>query len=129
VRLHFADAIRIGEVVYGFSGAFGPAFFTAVDVNTGNIIWQDWRPALARFIYADGRFIMIDEDGTLELATPSAEGLNIHSQLDLLQGNTWTIPTLVGQILYVRDRKTILALHRKLEVRTLRAYSTLPLTC
>lgn len=110
VRLHFANAIRIGEVVYGSSGAFGPAFFTAIDVTTGNIIWQDRRLARASFIYADGRFIMIDEDGTLVLATPSAEGLNIHSQLELLQGNAWTIPTLVGKILYVRDRKTILAL-------------------
>ena len=110
VRLHFANAISIGDVVYGSSGAFGPAFFTAIDVNTGNIIWQDRRLARASFIYADGRFIMIDEDGTLVLATPSAEGLNIHSQLELLQGNAWTIPTLVGKILYVRDRKTILAL-------------------
>ena len=110
VRLHFANAIRIGDVVYGSSGDFGPAFFTALDVNTGKIIWQDRRLARASFIYADGRFIMIDEEGRLVLATPSEEGLTIRSQVDLLQSNAWTVPTLIGKTLYVRDRKNMLAL-------------------
>jgi hypothetical protein len=110
VRLHFANAIRIGDVVYGSSGDFGPAFFTALDANSGKIIWQDRRLARASFIYADGRFIMIDEDGKLVLATPSITGLTIHSEVDLLQSNAWTVPTLIGKTLYVRDRKNILAL-------------------
>lgn len=110
MRLHFANAIRIGNVVYGSSGDFGPAFFTAVDVRTGDIMWQDRRLGRASFIYADGRFIMVDEDGKLVLATPSPEGLTIHSTVELLQPNAWTVPTLVGKTLYVRDRKTIMAL-------------------
>ena len=110
VRLHYANAIRIGDVIYGSSGDFGPAFFTAIDVHTGSVFWQDRRLARANFIYADGHFIMVDEDGTLVLATPSAKGLVIDSQTDLLESNAWTVPTLIGTTLYVRDRKSILAL-------------------
>jgi outer membrane protein assembly factor BamB len=110
VRLHFANAMRIGNVIYGSSGDFGPAFFTALDARTGDILWQDRRLSRASFLYADGRFIMIDEDGKLVLATPTSAGLTIHSQIELLQHNAWTVPTLVGKTLYVRDRKIIMAL-------------------
>ena len=53
---------------------------------------------------------MIDEDGKLVLATPTPAGLTIHSEVALLNHNAWTVPTLVGTTLYVRDRKIILAL-------------------
>jgi hypothetical protein len=53
---------------------------------------------------------MIDEDGKLVLATPTAKGLTIHSQVELLNHNAWTVPTLVGKTLYVRDRKIIMPL-------------------
>ena len=110
VRLHFANAMRIGNTIYGSSGDFGPAFFTALDALTGKVLWQDRRLSRASFLYADGRFIMIDEDGKLVLATPTPEGLTIHSQVELLNHNAWTVPTLVGTTLYVRDRKVIMAL-------------------
>ncbi len=51
-----------------------------------------------------------DEDGNLVLATPTLEGLKMHSKVALLESNAWTLPTLVGTTLYIRDRKTILAL-------------------
>jgi outer membrane protein assembly factor BamB len=40
MRVHFTNAIRVGDVVYGSSGAFGPAPFTAIDVKTGKILWR-----------------------------------------------------------------------------------------
>jgi outer membrane protein assembly factor BamB len=110
MRLHFANAIRLGATIYGSSGDFGPSFFTAIDAGTGEILWQDRTLARGSFIYADGRFILVAEDGTLALAVPSAQGLTISSRVQLLQSNSWTAPTLVGKTLYVRDRKVIMAL-------------------
>jgi outer membrane protein assembly factor BamB len=110
MRLHFANAIRLGDTIYGSSGDFGPSFFTAIDARTGEILWQDRTLARASFIHADGRFILVAEDGVLALAVPSPHGLTISSKTQLLQGNAWTAPTLVGKTLYVRDRKVIMAL-------------------
>jgi outer membrane protein assembly factor BamB len=110
VRVHKDNAVRIGDYIYGSSGDFGPAFFTAVEAKTGKIMWQDRSFAKASFLYADGKFIILDEDGNLALATPSAEGLKVHSKTELLKSRAWTVPTLVGTRLYVRDRKTIVAL-------------------
>ncbi|HEX6732383.1 MAG TPA: PQQ-binding-like beta-propeller repeat protein [Pyrinomonadaceae bacterium] len=110
VRVHKDNAIRVGDNIYASTGDFGPAFFTAIDARTGNVVWQERGLSKASFLYADGKFIILDEDGHLALATASQSGLKIHSKLELLKRNAWTVPTLLGTRLYVRDQKTILAL-------------------
>ena len=57
--------------------------------------------------------VALDEDGNLALASPTAESLTVHSRVELLKGNAWTVPTLAGTKLYVRDRKNIMALELK----------------
>lgn len=109
-RVHYGNCIRVGDYVYGSSGDFGPAPFTAVNVNTGQIMWRNRGLSRATLVAADGRFILLDEDGNLALATPSPEGLKIDSKVELLTSNAWTVPALAGTTLYVRDRKIILAL-------------------
>ena len=64
----------------------------------------------ARKLFADGRFIILDEDGALGLATPTPQGLIVHSRVEMLTSRSWTVPTLVGKTLFLRDRKIIMAL-------------------
>jgi outer membrane protein assembly factor BamB len=109
-RVHKENAIRLGDVIYASTGHLGPAFFTAIDVKTGRVLWQERGFSHASFLYADGKFIILDEDGTLGLATPTPTGLNVHARADLLSGTSWTVPTLVGTTLYLRDRRNIMAL-------------------
>ncbi|HEU4769768.1 MAG TPA: PQQ-binding-like beta-propeller repeat protein [Pyrinomonadaceae bacterium] len=110
MRIHFTNAIRVGDAIYGSSGDFGPAPFTAVDVKTGKILWRHRSFPKASFLFADGRFIILDEDGHLLLATATPEGLTVTSKVELLKSKCWTVPALSGTRLYVRDRKDILAL-------------------
>ena len=110
MRVHHGTAVRVGDTVYGSSGDFGPAFVVAVDVKTGDVLWQDRSFSKANFLYADGKFIILDEDGKLALATVSPTGLKVLSQTELLKKISWTAPTLVGTRLFVRDRKTLVAL-------------------
>lgn len=109
-RVHKENAIRLGDVVYASTGHLGPAFFTAIDVRTGRVLWQERAFSHASFLYADGKFIILDEDGTLGLATPARAGLTVHARVELLNGTSWTVPTLVGTTLYLRDRRIIMAL-------------------
>ena len=108
-RLHHGTAIRIGDYVYGSSGDFGPAFFAAVNVKTGDITFQDRSFPKTNFLYADDKLIILDEDGNLALATVSPAGLGIISKVSLMKNLAWTVPTLAGTKLYVRDRRTITA--------------------
>jgi outer membrane protein assembly factor BamB len=110
MRVHFGTVIRLGDYIYGSSGDFGPAFLVAVDSKTGRVAWQDRSFARANLVYADGKAILLDEDGTLGLVTLSPTGLNVLARASVLQGTSWTVPTLVGSRLYVRDRKNMVAL-------------------
>lgn len=109
-RVHKENAIRIGDVLYASTGHLGPAFFTAIDVKTGRLLWQDRAFSHASFIYADAKFIVLDEDGTLGLASPGSAGLTVHSRVQLFDGTSWTVPTLVGSTLYLRNRASVMAL-------------------
>jgi hypothetical protein len=82
---------------------------STIDLTMG-VYGRDLGRLAAGFLLADGKFIILDEDGNIGLATPSPQGLTVHSKVALLDHNAWTIPTLVGTKLYVRDRKTIMAL-------------------
>ena len=115
MRVHFTNAIRVGEVVYGSSGDFGPAPFTAIDVKTGKVLWRNRSFPRASFLMADGRFIILDEDGDLLLATPKPDGLTVLSKVALLTNTAWTVPSLAGTRLYLRDRKNIMALELRAE--------------
>lgn len=110
LRIHHGNAIRIGDTVYGSSGDFGPAFLCAVDVKTGNVLFQDRSFAKATLLYADGKFIILDEDGHLALATMSPAGIKVLARASIFNSRSWTVPTLVGTKLYARDRKSIIAL-------------------
>lgn len=109
MRVHFSNAIRVGDLICGSSGDFGPAPFTAVDVKTGNVLWRHRSFPRASFLFADGRFIILDEDGQLLLATATREGLTVTSKVELLANQSWTVPSLSGTKLYLRDRKNIVA--------------------
>lgn len=110
LRIHTANAIRRGDIIYGTSGDFTQFAFVALNVRTGAVLWQDRGFLKASIIDASGRFIMLNEDGELLLATPSESGLTIHSRIPLLTKTAWTPPTLAGTTLYARDRKTLVAL-------------------
>jgi len=109
MRVHIGTVIRVGDVVYGSSGDFGPAFLTAVDIKSGKPLWQDRSFSRAQLLYADGKLIILDEDGALGLAAISPQGMKVLARASVLENVAWTPPTLSGTTLYVRDRKKISA--------------------
>lgn len=110
VRIHFGNAVRLGNRIYASSGDFGAAPFAAVDVNTGDMVWRDRSVSRSTLIGADGKLIVLDEDGNLVIATPGESGLTVHAKAQVLEHAAWTVPTLCGTTLYLRDRRKIVAL-------------------
>jgi outer membrane protein assembly factor BamB len=110
MRVHFGNALRVGDLVLGTSGDFGPAFFTALDIETGEEVWRERSFARSHMVSAGGKIVIVDEDGEIAVATPTDEGLEVHARAGVLKENAWTPPTLVGSRLYVRDRANIRAL-------------------
>ena len=97
IRVHFGTMIRVGATVYGASGHDGPSPITAFDVNTGQVLWHSGREfAKAQLLYADGKLIVLDEDGVLALTTPTPKALTVQSKVQLLTKVAWTPPVLAG---------------------------------
>ena len=109
IRFHFGNAVRSGAFVLGSSGDFGPMFLSAVDLRTGAIAWQDRSFGRAQLLVADGKVLILDEEGHLGLGVVSPKGLQVLARAAILGPMAWTPPTLVGTRLFVRDRKTIAA--------------------
>jgi len=110
VRFMFLNAVRLGDFVYGTTGDFGPAFLTALNIKTGQSAWQHRGFGRASLLQADGKTIIMDEDGDLALARLAPEGATILTQAKIFDTTTWTAPTLIGTTLYARDREKIVAL-------------------
>jgi outer membrane protein assembly factor BamB len=110
VRFMFLTSLRIGDVIYGTAGDFGPAFLTALDVKTGKTLWQHRGFGRASLLQAGDKTLILDEDGDLALATMTPEGVTIHSEAKIFDTTSWTVPTLAGTTLYARDREKIVAL-------------------
>ena len=110
MRVHFTNVLRIGTMLLGSNGDFGPAFLTALDVETGREYWRDRTFARAHLLYTDGKVIIVDEDGDVAIATVTDQGIDVHARQSILTANAWTPPTLVDGTLFVRDRTEIVAL-------------------
>jgi outer membrane protein assembly factor BamB len=110
LRLHHGNAMRIGGAIYFSSGGKGSqAILSAVDAKTGAIHWQERSIQKATFVWADQKLITLDQDGNLMIAHPSTQGFKISAKAPLLTHLAWTPPVLVGTRLYIRDRRTMMA--------------------
>ena len=110
MRVHIGSVIRIGDIAVGSSGDFGGVTVSGIDLKTGRVLWQSRDFARATFVHADGKLIVVDEDGNVGLATASPSGLQVLAKASVLTNRAWTAPTLVGTTLYVRDRARMMAL-------------------
>ena len=109
IQFYHGATARIGDWVYGSTGTSSPTFMAAVNIRTGEIGWRERGIARANCVEADGKLIILGEDGTLYLAVATPEKLVVHSKTQLLAEVAWTVPTIVGRVLYARDKTQIIA--------------------
>lgn len=109
IRIHFGNAVRLDRHVYCSTG-MGSAFFGCVDIYNGRVAWRKRGFARANVVAADGKLIVLDEDGNLAIATATPSEMTVHAQAQVAGSEAWAAPTLVGNTLFVRDRKHIMAL-------------------
>jgi len=109
IQLYHATAVRVGDWLYASSGTLAPAFMTAVNLRTGEVGWRERGFAKANCLEADGKLVILDEDGELYLARATPERLTVLARTQLLDRVAWTVPTVVGTVLYARDDREIVA--------------------
>ncbi|HVS13687.1 MAG TPA: PQQ-binding-like beta-propeller repeat protein [Thermoanaerobaculia bacterium] len=110
LQVMFSNTLKQGDFIVGSSGDFGPVFLVALDWKTGEMLWRERGFGRSSFLWADGKVLLLDEDGELALTRMSRAGLEILDRAEVLSGKSWTAPSLVGTTLFLRDRRVIKAL-------------------
>ena len=98
-----------GALYFSSGGKGSVALLTAIDAATGKIHWQERTISKATLLRADNKLIALHQDGDLVLIDPSPKGLKIVSRASLLTSLAWTPPSVAGTTLYLRDRRSMMA--------------------
>jgi outer membrane protein assembly factor BamB len=106
----YGSMVRLGERLYGPTGYQTAPLLAAIDTRTGELAWRERGFALANVIGVGDRLLILDDEGTLALATPGPDGLEVHARARVLSEPARTPPTIVGRVVYARDQESIVAL-------------------
>ncbi|MEM8962477.1 MAG: PQQ-binding-like beta-propeller repeat protein [Acidobacteriota bacterium] len=109
IQLYHVTTVRDGDWVYGVTGGRAPHFMAAVNIKTGDIGWRERGFTKTQCVGVGDKIVAIDEEGNLLLMSVSPEGVERHGSAQVLEQPSWTVPTVVGTTVYVRDKKTIKA--------------------
>jgi hypothetical protein len=109
IEFYHASTVMQGGWIYGSSGMVAVALMAAINARTGEIGWRERGFARANCVEADDHLVILDENGVLSLASATPAKLVVHATAQLLGRPAWTVPTIVGTVMYARDNERILA--------------------
>ena len=103
---YFSSSVRLGRHLYGFDNTT----LVCMDFQTGAVKWRQKGFNRGSLLAADGKLVIYGERATLALADASPEKYRELAKADVLDGQTWTVPTLSGGKLFVRNTKELVCL-------------------
>lgn len=106
MKNQFSTSVVHGGVIYGFDDKT----LKAVDLETGATRWRARGLGHGSLMAADGLLIVLGDNGQLLIADATGEAYKERARTQLFNGKTWTVPTLAGGRLYVRDETELVAL-------------------
>jgi hypothetical protein len=85
--------------VYGFTARF----LSAVDPDSGEILWRSREPGDGFLLAVDGQLAVLTKKGSLHLGEASPQGWKETDRLDLFEDLAWTPPSFAQGGLYLRS--------------------------
>jgi hypothetical protein len=107
MKNHFNSSVLVGGFLYGFD----MGTLKCLDANTGEEKWRA-RSGFSKgsLLYADGLLIVMGGSGNLGLIEATPEGFRELSRVRILEGKTWTMPSLSNGVLFARNFTEMVAL-------------------
>lgn len=106
MKNQFSSSILVGGYIYGFDNKN----FKCIDAKTGQDQWRRGGFGHGSLTYADGHFLVLGDNGRLALVEASPEAYVEKASFQLAEGKHWTVPTLAGGKIYVRNEVNLIAL-------------------
>jgi outer membrane protein assembly factor BamB len=94
--------------LYGFDGNIGmnspgKGNLKCMDFETGKVKWSQGDMGTGSLMLADGKLIILSEDGKLIIAEASPEGFRELASKQILTYQCWTVPVLANGRIYARN--------------------------
>lgn len=109
MKNYFSTCVLLDGYLYGFNNTL----FTCMEFETGDVQWRERGFNRGSLLAADGKLIIYGERATLALAEASPEQYQEISNVEVLDGKTWTVPTLAHGKLFVRNEEEMVCLDLK----------------
>ena len=109
MKNHFNSSVLGGNFLYGFDNAI----LTCIEASSGTEQWRRRGFGKGSLILADGHLIVLGDAGKLALVEVNSAEYKEKAQAQVLEGKCWTVPTLAGGKLYIRNEKELVCLDMK----------------
>ncbi len=106
LKNHFSSSVLHDGYFYGFDNAT----LRCVDASTGESKWAYRGLGKGSLIAAGGRLIVLGDLGDLVLAEATPAHYQELARSQVLEGRSWTAPSLVGSRLYLRNQTEMVSL-------------------
>jgi outer membrane protein assembly factor BamB len=105
----FSTSVPHEGYLYGVDGRqdMGPGKFRCFDPQTGQVQWTKDGFPIANLIVADGKLVIVTDDGQLILASASSKEYRELGRARLSRSITRALPALSNGLLYVRDAASV----------------------
>lgn len=107
MKNQFSSSVYFQGYLYGFDDKT----LKCIDAQTGATMWRHRELGHGSLILAGGLLIALGDAGTLVLAVATPDGYVQRGRLQAFKGKTWTMPSLSGGRLFLRDERELLALN------------------
>lgn len=105
LKNQFSSSVVVGDRIYGFDNKI----FKALDLASGEEVWLQRGFQHGSLLAAGEHLIVLGENCRLALVEANADEYREISAVDVLGRRCWTMPTLVGDRLFVRDAETMIS--------------------
>ena len=109
LRNNWNSSLAIDGLIYGFD----KATFRCIDGASGEILWSQRGMGQGTLIAGGGILIVLSDRGKLFAVRPGATFEKL-GEFDVLEGRSWTAPSLADGVLYVRNQEELAAVDLRL---------------
>lgn len=106
MKNYFSTSVLLDGYLYGFNNTV----LTCMDFKTGETQWRQRGFNRGSVLAADGKLIIFGERGKLALAEVSPKEYREISKFQMFEGRCWSVPTLSGGKLFIRNEKELVCL-------------------
>ncbi len=109
MKNYFSTSILHQGHIFGFNNTM----LTCMDFETGDVTWRQRGFNKGSVLMADGKLIILGERGMLALAEASPEEYTEISSVPVFEGKSWTVPTVAGGKIFLRNEEELACLNLK----------------